>query len=90
MQPIANLNSPIVSGYEGPDGKVSHIAYGWITDDKSTQGNHPFPDGTQVSTSYISSIDEVDGETYITTNNTVYKVVGDITYNGIPYKKSVD
>lgn len=90
MEAIATLHNAVVSGYKGPDDRVSHIAYGLISDDKSNHGNHPFPDGTQVSTSYITSIDEVDGETYITTNNTIYKVSGKVIYNGIPYEKSVD
>lgn len=47
--------------------------HGVISNDTSTHGNHPFPDGVPVSTSTIDSAYFVDGVLHIETLNTVYK-----------------
>lgn len=58
--------------------KVDKVAWGLIKDDKSTHGNHPFPDGTEIRTSPIKEIVEEDGVKYIITENSTYEVVGEI------------
>lgn len=48
---------------------------GYIFNDTSTHGNHPFRDGTMVFITAVQNIEVVDGSTYITTRNTVYKLL---------------
>lgn len=49
---------------------------GRIYNDTHTHGNHPFRDGTPITTTNVS--DEVleAGNTYMITRNTTYKMVG--------------
>ena len=48
---------------------------GYIFNDTSTHGNHPFRDGTSIFITDIQDIEQVDGKTFITTRNTVYKLL---------------
>lgn len=48
---------------------------GFIFNDTSSHGNHPFRDGTSVMITAIQDIVESDGSTFITTRNTVYKLL---------------
>ncbi|XAO54281.1 hypothetical protein [Yersinia phage vB_YenM_P778] len=54
---------------------VGSVAWGKIFNDTKTENNHPFPDGALVHTSRIREIKAVDGETFIITMNTTYKVI---------------
>ncbi|MCS5737062.1 hypothetical protein, partial [Herbiconiux daphne] len=48
--------------------------YAHIFGDTATHGNHPFRDGLNIHTSYVLNEYERDGERFIQTMNTLYKV----------------
>lgn len=54
---------------------IGEMNGGHIFNDTSTHGNHPFRDGTRVFITTIQDIEQVDGSTFITTKNTVYKLL---------------
>ena len=69
----AELHNPVKYIHE--DGSWCE---GRIHRDIHTHGNHPFRDGTSVTTSNVIDTIRFDGDFYIITQNTTYKVVGEI------------
>lgn len=67
----AELHNPTL--YKHEDGSWLE---GRIYNDTHTHGNHPFRDGVLVNTTNV--IDEVlqDGDVFMVTRNTTYKIVG--------------
>lgn len=53
---------------------LGYVIYGYVYNDSATHGNHPFPDGTWIHTSLVKSIEEVEGERYVHTLNSTYKL----------------
>ncbi|QOC54882.1 hypothetical protein [Proteus phage 3H10_20] len=52
------------------------VVSGFIKNDTSTHGNHPFKDGTPVLTSRVESLmTDEDGDLILKTRNTKYKIV---------------
>lgn len=84
MEHIAKLENVVVVSHGD-----FHLGWGNILEDKATYGNHPIADGLYIHTSPIEKIEEVDGSTYIVTKNSVYKVIGDINYQGTPFSEKV-
>lgn len=58
-----------------PNGKSVYT--GQIYNDRHTHGLHPFRDGNSVRTSFVEAEFEVNGEKFIETMNTTYKVIKD-------------
>lgn len=56
----------------GLSGKV--IASGKVFADTKTDGNHPFPDGVDITTSVVLNPDTCEKEGFIRTKNTIYKI----------------
>lgn len=82
MKSIAKISHVEIVNQKFRDETEAKIAYGCIKDDKSTHGNHPFPDGTEIRTSHVQEVVTEEGVQYIVTANSVYEVVGDIQYVG--------
>lgn len=78
MDYIASLGHVTVITYPNK----MKMAWGNIYGDKATYGNHPIADGRQIHTSAIKEIVEEGDEIYIVTQNSTYKVIGDIDYEG--------
>lgn len=73
MQHDAELSDVTTHKFENG----TEIAFGRIWNDTSTHGFHPFLSGRQIRTSPIQERVEVDGNSYIVTLNTTYKVLID-------------
>lgn len=69
----AELHNPVKYTHEG-----SAWCEGRIYRDIHTHGNHPFRDGAPVTTSNVVDTVRFDGDWFIITQNTTYKVVGEI------------
>lgn len=51
---------------------------GRIYGDKHTHGNHPFRDGVSIITTSMQSEHVLDGDKYVVTRNTIYKIIGEV------------
>ena len=60
----------LIDMQQNPTGTIT--AYGIIRDDRKAR----FEDCTPITTSYIVSVEKVDGEWYAKTRNSVYKLEG--------------
>ena len=69
----AELQNPTLYIHEG-----GSWLEGRIYNDTHTHGNHPFRDGVTVTTTAV--MDEIlnEGNTYMVTRNTTYKIVGTV------------
>lgn len=69
LYPVATLTVPagtVFTPYQR--------AWGVISDDKATHGNHPFPDGTPVLTSAVIEVFATPEGSWLVTANSCYRI----------------
>lgn len=68
---------------------LGYIVFGYIFNDKAIHGNHPFADGTWMNTSLVLREEIVNGERYIHTLNSVYKVRNNASPSNTEVEQSI-